>query len=109
MKKIIALLLIILTFTACVTETFVTIDSSESDTEITLDGAYLGYAPVSVEIGNEAWEEHQILAHKDGKQDVHFTVEKEIKVNNALLGFLIWWPGYLYAWGPKPYQYVNMR
>lgn len=109
MKKIISLLLIILILTSCATETFVTIESSEPNTDITLDGMYLGIAPVSVTIGNESWEDHTISAKNENGEETHYAVEKEIKVTNALVGFLLFWPAYLYAWGPKPFQYITMR
>lgn len=108
MNKLIGLFLVLsIFFVSCTT--LVTIDSNVEGAEVYVDGMPVGPTPVEVELSNVAWEDHKIDLEANGYKPVSRNAEKEPKVAPIIAGILLgYWP-LIWSYGPKDYQYIDMR
>ncbi|GAB6091218.1 PEGA domain-containing protein [Spirochaeta dissipatitropha] len=97
-----------LAFTSCATSTQVRFETDVPGAQLFIDGQNIGTTPTSVKMSNGVWEEPAVLLQKDGYKDLRTGVIKEIKVLNLVSGVVLWWPAYLWVYGPKSEQYYIM-
>lgn len=105
-----ALMLVMLAsiLSSCVTKTHVTFNTDTAGADVYVNGEYIGKTPVSKKMSNAVWEDPDILIKKDGYQDMHFSVQKEVKTVNLICGLLLWWPSLLWVHGPKGQQHYML-
>ena len=90
------------------TNSRVSFESNVDGATLFIDGEDLGELPTTTKLSNGIWEEPDIRISKDGYRAVRSGVKKEVKIINAIFGFIGWWPSYLYCYGPKAYQYYEL-
>jgi hypothetical protein len=109
MKKLALLtVVIVVLFSGCVMNTMVTFNSDPDGAEVYLDNKFIGETPTQAKMSNLVWEESDVRMRAEGYRDAHFRVEKEIKSTNALVGFFLWMPSWLWAYGPEEHQYATL-
>ncbi len=109
MKKFVSILLVLIVLlsilSSCVTKTKVTFDTDVPGADVYLDGEYIGKTPVTKKLSNAVWKDPHVTIKKDGYQDIHTNIKKEVKMINLIFGWLLWLPSLLWVHGPKQYQY----
>lgn len=105
---IIASLLVIIMCTGCVSSTRVYFQTDVEGAEIYVDGQKIGNSPIEMKLSNAVWEDPDIVIKADGYKDLHTTITREPKVQNIISGCLLFWPAFLYCYGPKQNQYFML-
>lgn len=107
MKRLAVVTVVVLALASgCVMNTMVTFDSDPQGAEVYLDGKFIGETPARAKMSNLAWEESDVIMRAEGYRDAYMSVDKEIKSTNALFGFFLWMPSWLWAYGPEEHQFV---
>lgn len=108
MKKIASRICLLCCFivmlVSCVTSTLVTFNTSVPGADVYVDGEHIGKTPTEKKMSNGVWEDAKIIIKKEGYQDLHTNVQKDIKPVNLIIGLLLWWPSLLWVHGPKSQQ-----
>lgn len=108
MKKIVSLtVLVALLLVGCTTATMVTIETNAENTDVYVDGTYLGETPVTMEMSNLFTEDPTIVLEKEGYATAQKKTEKEIKVLNLVSGFFFYIP-WLWCYGPQENQFFHL-
>jgi hypothetical protein len=95
-------LVVFLCASSCVTQTQVTIESSPPDAEVYLNDRPVGKTPVTVVLGNEAWQEYRLELRKEGYAVLTRLLMKEVKTTNVIGGIFLTLP-FLWVYGPQSY------
>ncbi len=109
-SKIIFVLLIAmaLSMSSCATSSFVRFTVNVPDATIILDGKRLKNAEEGIKLSNAIWEDPSVLVQAPGQNDYRGSLKKEVKVGNAVIGYLLFWPSLLWCYGPAPEQYFYL-
>lgn len=101
--------LFMFTLSGCVTTTKVRFDSNVVGADVLLDGVLVGKTPFQKKMSNKFWLDPVVLIRKDGYEDLHTNLNKEVKVFNVVTGyFLCLLVPIIWSNGPKDYQYFIM-
>lgn len=91
---------------SCVTQTQVTIESNPPDAAVYLNDRPVGRTPVTVVLGNEAWQDYRLELRKEGYAVLTRLLVKEVKTTNVIGGFFLGLP-FIWVYGPQSYyQFV---
>lgn len=102
------LILLLLCLVGCVSSTNVTFYADADNTEVYVDGQYIGTTPMTVKLSNAIWDDPIITLKKDGYKTTVGSLNKEVKAVNVILGVCLDWPAFLWCYGPKSYQYYML-
>ena len=109
MKNLLLLLLVfVFILSSCVSKSNVLFKTDVDGAEVFIDGESIGKTPVKTKLSNAIWKDPDILIKQDGYNDNYYTIEKDLKVANLVMGLILWWPTLLYVWGPDENQFVRM-
>jgi len=107
-SEISVLLLVVLLLSSCVTTTKVNFTTNNEPAVLFIDGKNKGQTPLVVKMSNGIWNEPDIIIRKNGYQDLHTSIKKDVKPVNLIFGLFLWTPSLLWVYGPKEYQYFEM-
>ena len=108
MKKLLALAIVVVLLSGCVTNTMVRIDSTPENAEVYIDNEKIGQTPVVVQMSNLFWKDPDVIIKAEGYKDLYTSLDKEVKIVNLISGIVFFgWP-LLWVWGPEKSQYYNL-
>ncbi len=110
MKRLLLLMLIfVLLFSGCVTETLVRFTTDVDGAEIIIDGESIGKTPTKAYLSNAIWSDPDVVIIKEGYKKKYVSLKKEGVVTNLVVGYLIWLPSLLWSYGPSPHQFFILE
>ena len=98
----------IVSLASCATTTFVRFNVNVPDATVVIDGRQITDAGQGTKLSNAIWDNPAVLVTAPGQRDFRGTLTRELKVGNALVGWLLFWPSFLWCYGPAPEQYFYL-
>ncbi|MDA3950716.1 MAG: PEGA domain-containing protein [Spirochaeta sp.] len=109
LSALFAVLVLVTSFTSCVTNTRVTFETDVPGADVYIDDRLVGQTPITEKMSNAVWRDPDIDIEIDGYRAIRTELDKEIKVVNLIFGLTIWWPSLLWVYGPDNDQYYRLR